>query len=123
MTAKGHQRLLVAQILGPCFELLRGSTNPLSKMDKRFTKAVWVEVRQADRSKCFLENGSNWTRAAPVLAVQSHRSEPKVVAYRDLSGRKQRIVEAPKLFLPQIDHPIGDYRADVIAYREERGDE
>jgi hypothetical protein len=45
------------------------STSLATKECQRLPEAVRVEVWQPHRGKCFLENGSDWTGAAPVLAV------------------------------------------------------
>src|SRR5262249_25415708 len=78
-----------------------------------------IEVRKSGSRECLLEYLPDWTGAAPVLAVQSHCGKPEIVAHGDLGGREQRIVKPPELFRPQVGHPIGHNRSDVIAYREE----
>jgi hypothetical protein len=63
------------------------------------------------------------SRGHAFICRQQGHIEAEIVANHNLGGREQRIVQPPELFRPQVGHPIGHNRSDVIAYRKEGGNE
>lgn len=70
VAGKRRQDVLMAEVLGPRLVLLRRSALLPSEQRQGLPKAVWVEVGQAGRREGVLEDRSDRTGAAPVLAVE-----------------------------------------------------
>lgn len=68
---KGCQYLLVAQVLAPCLEMLRGLAYLLTEQGKGISETVRVEVRHPSGNESIFEYGADWGCGAPVLPVQT----------------------------------------------------
>jgi len=96
----------VPEVLAPCFEVFRCLADCLAEMGERVTKAVRVEVGQAGARKCLPEDCANRCGGAPVFAREPGSFKPSRRPHGYLRCRKQGIIVAPQLLVPQIGHPV-----------------
>jgi len=65
---EGRQSLLVPEVLTPCLELFRGLANLLTKLDKRVSKAVRIEIRKASPGESLAKYLPNRRGGAPMIS-------------------------------------------------------
>src|SRR5262249_10160934 len=100
----------MTEILRPGLVFLRRPAFLAAEQCQCLPEAVRIEVREARRRECLLEDGPDRTGATPVLAVQSCRRKPEIFADGDRCRRGQGIVQSPELVRPQVSHPIDNHR-------------
>jgi len=87
-------------------------------MGECVTKAVRVEVGQAGAHKCRPEDGANRRGVVPVFTCEPGSFKSSRRSHDHLRCRKQGVIGAPQLLVPQIGHPVRRDLPYFIADRE-----
>lgn len=120
---KGRQDLVVPKVLAPRLELLGVPTDRLAEADEGVSKAVRIEIWKASADKGVAKYFPDPRGTSPVSPFQPDNLKLASRPQCDMCRRKERIVVAPKLILPEIVDPFRDDLANLVAdWKEERGE-
>lgn len=119
VAAEGGSQGFVAQVLSPSLHFSPGGADLPSECDQCRAEAVRVRSLQPRTFESIAEDPSDRPRATPGLASQSRTFKFAVGVDGHFGTRKERVIQAEKLFAPKELAPVQHDLLNIIPYREE----